>query len=47
MRGQIDWPMLDFGAGWVLTEEVIALPVRKRSDGPRSKSATAIGADVV
>ena len=46
MRERINGSVLDLGARRIFTEEVVALPIPRRPDGPRNKAATAIRADV-
>jgi hypothetical protein len=42
----VNWLMSDFGASWVFAKIVIAFPIRHWSDGPGSKSAAAVGANI-
>lgn len=46
MRRRIDRPMLHLGACRIFAEEIIPLPIRRRSDRPRNKPAAAVGADI-
>ena len=46
MRRWIDRPMLHLRTSRILAEEIIAIPVRRRSDWPRSEPTPAIGADI-
>jgi hypothetical protein len=47
MNCRINRPVLDLGTRRVLTEEVVAFPVLRRSDWSGNKSAAAVGADVL
>jgi hypothetical protein len=47
MNCRINRPVPYLRARRVFTEEVVALPVLRRPDGSRNKSATAIGAHVL
>ena len=47
MNGRINGPMLDIGTRRVLTKEVVAFPVPRRSDWSGYESATAVRADVL
>lgn len=46
VRGEVHRPVLNHGAGGVLPEIIVAPPVYRRTDRPRRKSASAIGAYV-
>lgn len=46
MRRWIDRPMLHLCTSRILAEEIIAIPIRRRSDRPRNKSAAAIRTDI-
>ena len=46
VRFQVYWPVFYFRTGRVRTEEVIAFPILRWSDGPRNKTAAAIGANI-
>jgi hypothetical protein len=47
MNGRINGPMLDVGTRRVLTKEVVAFPVPRRSDWSGYESATAVRAHVL
>src|SRR5262245_8662547 len=46
MDRRVNRPVLDLGARRVLSQEIIALPVSRRSDRPVNKAATAIRTNV-
>jgi|CXWL01.1.fsa_nt_gi hypothetical protein len=46
MRRRIDRPMFHLRASRIVPEEVVALPIRRRSDWPRDKPAPAVGTDI-
>jgi hypothetical protein len=46
MNWRVNRPMSDLGARRVFTEKVVAVPVVRRSDRSRNKSAAAVRADV-
>jgi len=46
MRCQIHRPVLHLGARRICSQEVITLPIRRRSDRSRDKSAAAIWTDI-
>ncbi len=46
MRRRIDRPMFHLRTSRILAEEIIAVPIRRRPDWPRDKSAPAVGTDI-
>ena len=46
MGRSIDRAVFDLGAGWVLAEEVVTVPVRRGADRPRHETAAAVGTDI-
>ncbi len=46
MRRRIHRPMLHRGARRIFSQEVVAMPIRRRPDGSWSKPATAVGTDI-
>ena len=46
MRRWIDRPMLYLCTSRILAEEIIAIPVRRRSDWPLNEPASAIRTDI-
>jgi hypothetical protein len=46
MRGQIHGFVNDYGAGWIMVNKFVALPVPRRSDGHWNKAAATFRSDV-
>ena len=47
MRFKVNWPVLDLGAGRIISKEIAVLQIFFRSDWPLNKAAAAVRANVL